>query len=617
MLKLAGFFSDHMVLQRNKPIRIWGWAEAKAAVDVALGGDRVTVKADADGRWRAALPARAQGRDLELTISSGPDTVTFDDIVVGDVWVCSGQSNMEWTMSACGDRYAADIESSAQFDQVRLCTFPRTAAERPADNIETRWRRCSPMSVRDFSAVAFHMGVSLHRELGVPIGLISTAWGGTAAEVWVSVDALGANRHLAHFARKVADAPPREPDGPHPDPGNLGEMKGWHEPDNEPGAWQSMDLPVMWQQQGLEHNGAIWFRRRFTLPAGWAGRPLKLSLGVIDDFDRTYVDGQQVGSVGAETNQWWATPRLYDLPGSMATPGEHTVAVRVFDQWGGGGLLGPASSMSIGPEGEPPMPLSGAWQYRVELALPMRSPGGNALLPGELYNAMIAPLADLPITGFAWYQGESNANRAAEYRHLLPALIADWRRQWNDPTLPFLVVSLANYTARRDTPGDSTWAELREAQGHTAATVARVGLALAIDVGDAYDIHPSDKLTVGQRLAREALRLAHGRELAPGPRYVSHHIEGEWVTVRFAGVNRSLQVAPGVPPHGGFAVQSASGTWDWAAEFDLRGPDAVAVRAQPGVKPAALRYAWDANPVVSLYDAEMLPAAPFRTDAPE
>jgi sialate O-acetylesterase len=384
-----------------------------------------------------------------------------------------------------------------------------------------------------------------------------------------------------------------------------------------------MNLPQLWESAGLDVDGAVWFRREVDVPSAWAGRDLALNLGAIDDFDTTYFNGERIGSTGPDTPNAWTATRHYRVTGSLVRAGRNTIAVRVFDRVGGGGFGG--GEMSLAPTGsakEDAVPLEGAWSYKEEATVPSRQidysrqpqPVGpaNQNNPTVLYNAMLAPLVPYSVRGAIWYQGESNAGRAYQYRTLFPTMIRDWRAAWGEGDFPFYFVQLANWKARPKDSTDSEWAELREAQSMTLKSVRHTGMAVAIDIGNPDDIHPRNKLDVGLRLARWALADSYRQKLEPsGPLYDSFRIEGDRIRVRFLHVVGGLKTREDSAPAGFFIAGVDRKFMPAEARIEQ---GAVVVWSKDVPHPVAVRYAWSDNPDANLYNSEGLPASPFRTD---
>ena len=628
-VRLPALVGSHMVLQRDVPSRVWGWAAPGEAVRVAVGAAHGEATAAADGRWSVDLPPQPAGGPFSMTIA-GRNTIALEDVWFGEVWVASGQSNMEWPLAqSTGGPQAA----AAGCDGLRLFTVAKATSLQPRDDVTGQWSACDATTAPAFSAVAFFFGQDLHRALGVKIGLVHSSWGGTPAEAWTSREALAAEPSLrpmvADFDAALQDPAAQkafaarleawEAANYHQDLSNEGLPKGWARPETDSAGWEQMDLPRQWEKAGLAIDGAVWFRRAVDIPAAWAGKDLRLSLGALDDFDTTYFAGEEVGRTGKETPGYYSVPRRYTVPGRLVKPGRTVVAVRVFDHYGNGGFSGSAPEMTLGPAAGAPLSLAGPWEYRVERELPPSTPDfatqprypspDNPNSPTVLYGAMIAPLTPLAIRGAIWYQGESNAGAAFQYRTLFPAMIRDWREAWGRGDFPFLFVQLANYMARAAEPGESAWAELREAQARTLS-VPHTGMAVAIDIGEAGDIHPKNKKDVGSRLARWALADTYGQAVVKsGPLYDSFALEGGAVRVRF-------RHAGGLKADGaaakGFAIAGADRQWHWA-EARIDG-ETVVVSSPAVPQPVAVRYAWADNPEATLRNGEGLPASPFRTD---
>lgn len=634
-IQLPRIFGDNMVWQRDRRAPVWGTAEPGRRIAIRFLDRRATATVRPDGTFRAMLPPIASGGPASMTISDGTDSILMENVVVGDVWVCSGQSNMEWPVSAANN---AETEiAAADFPKIRLFHIARRADPGWEGDVDAWWETCSPETVGRFSAVAYFMGRSLHRHSGVPIGLIHSSWGGTPAEAWVSRDALGSSPVLRAILKRLDDTLAAAEDpaaraaweasqvgrvgGNLTDPGNKGFDQAWTSTE-PPGEWKQARLPAAMESidPDLDIDGAVWFRRTVEVPAAWAGRELVLSLGVIDDFDDTYFNGSLVGKTTAAQAGWWQHERVYRVPAHLVRPGPNVIAVRVFDQILAGGLLGPAEKMTLAPAEDnsvAPVRLSGDWTYRIEYGRPTppTQPGqvGDPNLPTSLYRAMLRPIIPFAIQGAAWYQGESNADRAEQYRTLLAALIRDWRRQWNQGDFPFLVVQLANFMPRDTHPRDSEWAELREAQAAVTRRVRNTAFVVAIDIGDADDIHPRNKQEAGERLAMAARQLIPGLDGPRGlsPQYRAHTARDGRVRLSFLHA-QALKTTDGAAPRG-FAVAGADRRWVWA-EARIVGNE-IEVWSPEAPNPAAVRYAWSNNPDVNTVNEHGLPLAPFRTDS--
>lgn len=637
-MRLSALFSDHMVLQRDLAIPVWGWAAPGEAITVELAGKSAKATAGADGRFGVSLPALPAGGPHTLVVR-GAATVTVRDVLIGDVWVCSGQSNMEWPLEMSTGGAAAIAESDRP--TMRLFTVPKRTELLPAEHVSSLWHVCSPLSTGGFSAVAYFFGREMQQRLNVPVGLINTSWGGTPAQAWTSREGLAADPKLAGYLEELraldlpvevlrakAQAARAEFLAKLPkDAGNRGLKEGWAGRDFDDAAWKTMKVPEYWVNAGHPTNGVFWFRKTVEVPAGWAAAgagDAQLSLGAADKSDDTYVNGVRVGGMSwAEDPQSWSTPRNYVVPAGVLKPGRNVIAVRVMSNYTGGGLAGPGAAMQLhGPEGgsagaEASIALAGAWRYSMEqdfgrvtgIAEPQTLAGAHS--PTMLFNGMIAPLLPYGIRGAIWYQGESNAGDAARYRTLFPAMIRDWRKRWKQGDFPFYFVQLANFMhepATRESD-NSRWAELREAQT-LARSLPKTGMAVTIDIGEARDIHPRNKRDVGVRLALCALAEVHGEKVACyGPRYRSMKVAGGAVRVAWDHAEGLRSRAGGVR---GFGVAGADRVFH-AAEGKIEGAEVV-VSSGKVAAPVAVRYGWADCPESSLENGAGLPAEPFRSD---
>jgi len=626
-MKLARIFSEHMVLQQGRVFPVWGWADAGTAVTVRLAGQTAQVVAGTDGAWRVTLPALPAGGPHTLSVHGGSETLTVHDVLVGEVWICSGQSNMEWSVAVARD---AEAETAASGDDaLRMFTVPQRTALTPQATVDGTWAVASPATTGAFSAVGYFFARTLRQTLGVPVGMLHTSWGGTPAEAWTSLEALQAEPELAELvatfnafaddpdplARITAATEAWNAQQNMAIPAIADFASTWASPALDDTAWPLMSLPSSWQEAGVEHNGVLWFRLAVDVPASWAGKELTLGIGAVDKSEFTYFNGVQVGSLTHEHNpQSWCTPRRYTIPGNLVHAGRNLIAVRAFSHIYNAGLTGPANKMVLELPGEASISLAGAWRYQVEHDLgnyrtPSAEVGCLQNLSSTLYNAMLAPLVPYGVRGAIWYQGESNVGRAAQYRVLFPAMIRDWRARFGQGDISFLFVQLANFLARNEEPVDSEWAELRETQTQTLALL-NTGMAVIIDIGDADDIHPTNKQDVGYRLAQWALAQYYDQQVvASGPLFTNTVREGSAMRISFAYA-QGLHAKGG--PLTGFAVAGADRKFMWAdAHID---GDTVLVSCAHVPVPVAVRYAWADNPVCNLYNAAGLPASPFRSD---
>lgn len=575
-----------------------------------------------DGRWALSLPAISAGGPYVLSVqgdSGGRQDLT--DVLIGDVWLCSGQSNMEWSV-----RSSADAEreiAEADLPTLRLLNVQRTDSATPASDLisDAGWRVAGPDTVADFSAACFYFGRDLQAGRPGPIGLINASWGGSVARGWISDAGLGGlggyDQALDLVKRRAADPAEAEClwDGRmeawwrEHDPG-LAASPAWYAPEATDQGWARINAPGPWEDSGLEplraFDGLVWFRRDFDLSASNASLPATLALGMIDDWDTVWVNGEQVGQT-----QGWRNERRYVLPDGLLRPGHNRVAVRVLDAGAGGGFVG-GEPLTLQLETSTPIPLAGAWTYRIGAPLPDLEPLPETPWLGAhgttvLFNGMIAPLVPYGLKGVAWYQGESDQKAPEEYARLLPTLMTDWRQAF-DQDLPFLIVQLAGFGATHDTPVASPFAEIREVQRRAVAADANSALIVTTDIGDALSIHPLNKQEVGRRLALAARALVYGEPVAAsGPVIRDAWAEGGQVRVSFLGEPSGLRTTDGSDPSG-FQVCDEHGSCRFATAWI----DGANVVLSATGRASNIRYCWDDLPVCSLTNDSGLPASPFE-----
>lgn len=624
-VKLSSLFTDHAVLQRGIPVPVWGWAPPRSVVSVSLGAYAAAIKSGHDGRFRADLPPMPAGGPFVLRVSCEGDAVEVHDVHVGEVWLASGQSNMEWPLSACGVK----PETETDLPALRMITVDQTAMVGQRSDFAGCWRPATAKESQSFSAVGYYFAKRLCGELNVAVGIVNSSWGGTIAEAWTSRETLARNPDYAPWMRRYhANVNSRKywegavgQTKPFPaDPGNQGVVKGWAGLEFDDRTWPEMILPCTWQSYGHDYSGVLWFRKTVDIPADWAGRDLMLDIGAVDKQDITYFNGEQVGATGKDLEQeFWNVNRSYRVPGRMVRPGRNVVAVRAYSFVFAGGLIGPASEMELAPVADsgPCIPLSGAWRCQTEhnfglVVAPMSVPGeGCPNSPHMLFDNMITPLLPYGIRGAIWYQGESNADAADKYRNLMVEMIRCWRHAWGQGDFPFLQVQLANWMGPAAFQPHSEWALLREAQ-FQATREPGVGMAVAVDIGEANDIHPKNKRDVGHRLAQWALAQVYGRPVVPsGPLYARMTIEGDCIRIYFDHAGRGLVARGGALKT--FVIAGVDRRFV-EAEAAIEG-NTVVVRNPKVTEPLAVRYAWADNPEgCNLYNVEGLPASPFRTD---
>ena len=634
-LKLSALFCDHAVLQRGIPVPVWGWASPGSIVSISLGVVSAATRCGVDGRFRVDLPSMPAGGPFELRVRAGGHEVVVRDVFVGEVWLASGQSNMEFTLAACGKM--TDI-AEADHPLVRMITVDHTALIGPRSNFEGAWQTATPQNAQAFSAVGYFFARRLSAELGVAVGIINSSWGGTIAQAWTSREALAGNPddaawmrryHAKINTREYWDAAPKG--SPYPaDPGNQGVGKGWAKPEFSDQAWPTMELPSVWQSAGHNYSGVFWFRKTVEIPAEWAGQDLMLNLGAVDKQDITWFNGEQVGATGKGMEEmFWNASRNYRVPGRLVRPGRNVIAVRAYSFIYAGGLIGPSFLMTIHPAaagntihavaGGNAISLAGAWSYQVEhdfglVVSPMSTLGeGNPNSPHMLFDNMIAPLVPYGIRGAIWYQGESNADGTSRYHRLITEMIRGWRYAWGQGNFPFLQVQLANYQPAAPFQPTSTWALLRETQLQ-AVREADVGMAVAIDIGDAEDIHPTNKRDVGHRLALLAQDKTYGKKIASsGPVFRRATFSAGKAVLKFDNADSGL-VSKDAQPLTFFTIAGADGKFV-TADAKIVG-DTVEVSAKEIPRPVAVRFAWTETAQPNFFNGAGLPAEPFRTNDP-
>jgi sialate O-acetylesterase len=630
-VRLPRLVGDSMVLQRDRKINIWGWASAGEKVSVRFDNKTFKTTTNGDGKWILQLPSMKAGGPYTMEIT-GQNKITLHGILIGDVWFCSGQSNMVHQMQLHSVRYADEI-AHANYPEIRHFLVPTlTDLQSAHDNLTTgSWKSANPDNVLAFSAVAYFFGKDLYEKYHVPIGLINSSVGGTPIEAWISEEGLksfpsisntiGKNKDTAYInsiskrnSNTDANMPKQE------DKGLTGTVS-WYDPAYVPKEWRQIGIPGYWEDQGIKDlDGIVWYRKEIDVPASMTGKPAKVFLGRIVDADFLYINGAPVGNTAYQYPQ-----RRYAIPPGVLKPGKNLFVVRVINNSGKGGFVPDKPYCLIA--GNDTIDLKGYWQYKVgEVFGPQDRAGGPGFLaqyqPTALYNTMVAPLINYTIKGILWYQGEANTTRAAEYAKLQPAMIADWRGKWKEGDIPFLYVQLPGFMDYNYLPSESQWAELREAQLQSLS-VPNTAMAVAIDLGEWNDIHPDRKKEVGDRLALAAEKIAYGQNIVySGPFYQSSTIDSNKIVISFNNTGSGLifkdssyiSPSPG-EVEGAFAIAGTDRKFVWA-KAKIEG-DKVIVWSDEITAPKYVRYAWADDPVnPNLYNKEGLPASPFRTDAP-
>jgi len=619
-VELPPVFGDGAVLQRDQPMRIWGWSEPHARVEVRFDHDKAGVRADAAGRWHAVLPAHAAGGPFELSVRSGADETVSHDLLVGDVYLASGQSNMEFELYKAGNADAAIAHATD--GAIRQIKIPDSWATQPADRLPaSHWVAASPATAGQFSAVAYFFAREIRADQRVPIGIINDNWGGSRIEPWMDAQTTGVKpeqikarveRDDAAEAKAIAATRQhllqRWPDVIGANPADAAQAR-YAATNLDQRGWQLIHVPDYWESQGYYGmDGIAWYRTSFQLSAAEAAAGITLGLGMIDDSDHAWVDGRLIGS----TDNGWDKPRVYHVASGVLKTGSHTLAIRVDDLGAGGGIHGDAALLYIQPDHGARRAFPGPWRFRPEAATLVPANNNNQIAT-LLYNRMIHPLLPLAIRGVIWYQGEANAlpGDAYRYRRQFAALIGQWRRDFRQPELPFLWVQLANFKQGADTATSSPWAMLRESQSSVLA-LPHTAQAVTIDVGNPDNTHPTDKQTVGHRLALAARHVVYGESLLySGPIYRSMTIDGAAIRLHFASAGSALKARGDVLA--GFTIAAADRHFH-AATARIDGDDVV-VRSADVSRPVAVRYGWSENPAeANLVNAAGLPASPFRTD---
>jgi sialate O-acetylesterase len=622
--RLPRIFGDNMVLQRNQPIPVWGWADPGEKIVIQFSKQVQTLKTGVDGRWQTRLNPEPAGGPYTLTIS-GHARISFANVLVGEVWVCSGQSNMEMPIAGWGkiNHYQQEIEA-ADYPEIRQFKVPNTVSQVPVDDVTGgEWKICSPETAGDFTATGYFFARELYRQLHVPIGLLNTSWGGTMIETWISRESLEGSAEFKSVMTSIASTDPAAVAKQKTDKlqKTIEALQGvstpdentesWKNPELDDSRWPRMKLPGLWEQQGMgleELDGIVWFRKTFLVGEEDAGKPALLELGKIDDSDDSYVNGTRVGGLKNQYNEL----RIYHIAAGILKPGKNILAVRVEDTGGGGGIYGEPGSMQLS-IGDRPISLTGQWAFRVASVMATNSSGPNSA-PTLLYNGMIHPLIPFAIKGVIWYQGEANTGRAYQYRKAFPLMIQDWRKQWGEGDFPFYFVQLASFNSSNgDSEHGSGWAELREAQSLTLS-LPNTGMAITTDIGDAHDIHPKNKQDVGKRLAAIALNNCYGKTMEfSGPIFESMQTSGNKLILRFTHVGSGLLVKDRYGYIRGFELAGEDRQFHYAKAY-LEG-NSVVVYQDSIATPVALRYGWtDDAGEANLFNKEGFPASPFRTD---
>lgn len=621
IIKLPHIFSDNMVLQRDKPIKLWGSADKNEVIEINFNNQTKKAKADKSGAWSVTLEALPFGGSYSLKIKGRDNTISLQNILIGDVWLCSGQSNME--MPIHGD-WASVNDYQKEMDEanhplIRAFNINKSMNSEPQKDLEGSWTVCSPQTVSNYSAVAYFFARKLNKELNIPIGIINSSWGGTQIESWISADSFSKLSNaikekyngldISNFDQFLKENEGNRLAYQTAMLNDRGTIEEWFSPNTNTSSWKKMQIPQIWENVLGDIDGVIWFRYNLTLSEAEAQQAAIINLGPIDDDDVLWINNIKIGETkGYNIN------RKYTIPAGILKYGENAIVIKISDHSGGGGIYGNADELYIQISNNK-YSLSGEWLYHEAVTNKEHnyvniSPNMHHSL---LYNAMINPITQLSIKGTIWYQGESNASQAEHYQALFPTLINDWRAKWGYQ-FPFYWVQLANYMAKNKQPQDSEWASLREAQSLTLA-LPETGQAVITDIGDANDIHPQNKQDVGLRLALIALNKTYKANsiTCSGPTFKAMNIIGDQISIEFDNVAEGLIVENKYGNIEGFSVAGTDKKFEWARAY-LDGGNKIIVTCDNISNPVAVRYSWSNNPDVNLFNSKGLPTAPFRTD---
>jgi len=619
---LPRLISDGIVLQRGMPVPIWGWADEGEQVSVTFNGKQYNAITGTDKKWKVQLPQQKAGGPFEMIIK-GSNTITLKNILFGDVWFCSGQSNMEYELYKAADKYPKEIASSTN-DLIRHFQVKRRIGFNPVEDIESvaGWESANPTTVLNFTAVGYFFARNLFEQYHIPIGLIHCSYGGTPAEAWMSEDNLTSFpsyyekamlykdaalvKNLTDEAKTMGEQWLKALNAQ-----DIGWKEGWQKNATIADGWKTMQVPGLWQDQGLNEKGGavVWFSKKIDIPARLAGNPAALMVGNIVLRDNTYFNGVQVGTT---SNRY--APRNYAIAGKLVKEGSNTITVRIINETGNGGFIPDKPYQLV--IGDTVISLMGEWKFNQTASVPALNRDDVIrfqLQPTAMFYGMLQPLIGTPIKGVLWYQGESNVSKAKEYQTLFPTLINSWRAAWKQGDFPFLYVQLANNNPAKKMPAESKLAELQEAQSMTLS-LPNTGMAVANDVGEWNDVHYKNKSVVGERLALVAENIVYGDKsvVHSGPVLKSYTIKGNQVILQLSNVGGGLITKDGGPLQY-FSIAGANKKFVWA-NAKIEG-NSIIVWSDAIAEPVAVRYAWADNPTgANLYNKEGLPASSFRTD---
>ena len=616
-VRLSKIFGNNMVLQRNKSIPVWGWADAGEKITIQFNKQVKKTTCGKSGKWQIELTAEIAGGPYQLT-ATGKNRIILNNILIGEVWICSGQSNMEMTVSSSQH---ADMEiRSGDFPQIRHIKIPNTISGTPViDVAPAEWQIAKPATVGNFSAVAYFFARKVFKELNIPVGIINSSWGGSMIETWISGEALERSDDFKNTFKEVSfnDIEAKnnqnfqniikEIEASEGVSTPVISQKEWQSQSLDYSRWKKINLPVSFNEAGLQKfDGTMWLRKTIHVKKEAMLQPAVINLSTIDDMDETYINGQLVGS-----SNTYSDVRQYNVAAGILKEGNNVVAIRVTDNNGNGGFFGKPADINLTCANQV-IPLAGEWFYKIE-AFKRSAPNPNSY-PSILFNAMINPLLPFAIKGVLWYQGETNAERAHQYKNAFPLLINDWRSRFKHGDFPFYFVQLASYRANNgNSAKGSDWAELREAQTQTLS-LPNTGMSVTLDIGETNDIHPANKQDVGERLAAIALSQQYKKNIPySGPVYQSMQVAGNKAILSFLNIDAGYLVKDNYGYIKGFEISGADKKFYFARAYIQK--DKVVVNSDSVAAPVAVRYGWaDDMPEANLYNKHGFPAGPFRTD---
>ena len=597
-IRLPKLISDCLVLQRDVPLKIWGWADVGEKVTIRLDGNYYETEADLNGDWLVTLPPHKAGGPFLLEVNE----IAIRDVLIGDVWLCSGQSNQETPIHRLTEMFPEiNVSNNHMIRHYKVPTqdSKEYLQEEIAGNAQ--WHSGVASEVMNWTALAYFYAVEAYEKTGVPQGMLVSSLGGSAIESWIGQE------HLKEFPQLLLDK--EALNGFEQAKKDKGEGK-WNQWDWDDSDWKTMQMPGTWRENGLNVRGTVWMRKDFEIPESMEGRQAKLSMGTLVHNDAVFVNGVYVGSTGYEY-----PPRRYQIPAGVLRKGKNTIAVRLNAPAGNGEFIKDKPYKIIGDAAE--IDLTGSWKYKVGLDMDDVTPYAERLknrnnVGSGLYNGMIYPIRNYQVRGTIWYQGESNAGNTSRYAELVSSLITNWRELWNMPEMPFLLMQLPNFMQKHDKPTDSGWARIREAQLQAFKTIPNTALAVTYDVGEWNDIHPLNKKDMAKRLFLGARKVVYGEKLVyAGPVYKDMKVEGNKIIITFTDTGRGLMAKGGILKH--FAIAGEDRQFVWA-DAVIRG-NKVIVSSKDVKQPVAVRYAWSDNPEdANLCNKEGLLASPFRTD---